>query len=599
MTIKFKHPTIKYTSRDFNSIRNDLVEYAKRYYPDSYKDFNQASFGALMVDAVAYVGDMLSFYLDYQANESFLTTANEYRNIVKHGKALGYKLTSTPSSYGTVTLFIKVPVTTSGLGPDSTLIPILRRGSTFSSNGGSTFTLIEDVNFADPKNLVVVSNVSATTGAPTQYAIRAYGQIVSGRSQVKNIRIGNYERFKRIDIGREDISEIVSVFDTDGNRYYEVENLSQNVIYRPVINSGTDSETVPNLFRPFVVMRRFVVERDAGRSFLQFGYGSEENLSNQGFLRPDDIALERYARDYMTDFSFDPTKLLQSDKFGISPSKTSLQITYRVNDQSTVNAAAATISKVSNSIFNFKNEATSNVGSKRAVSRTLEVINDEPIVGDVNFPSADEVKRRIYDVYASQNRAVTEQDYKALIYLMPGKFGSLKRCRILQDPDAFKRNINIHVISEDPSGKLVKTNDTIKGNLKNWLNQYRMMNDTIDILDAKLVNVGVNFTIVAQQETEKFTTLKAAERLLRNHFLTLGEIGEPLGISDVFRLLNSVPGVSDTVDVTFVRKSGSDYSPIAFSIEENMSFDGRNLLAPEDVIFEVRYLSLDIKGTVR
>ena len=599
MTIKFKHPTIKYTSRDFNSIRNDLIQYAKRYYPDSYKDFNDASFGSMMVDSVAYIGDMLSFYLDYQANESFLTTANEYNNIVKHGKSMGYKLNSTPSSYGTVTLFVKVPVAPSGLGPNSSLVPILRKGTVFNSTGGSSFTLIADLNFADPKNQVVVANVSDTTGAPTTYAIRAYGQVVSGRTNLKNIQVGDYERFKRLDMGSEEITEIVSVVDSDGNVYYEVENLSQNIIYRPVVNTGVNSDTVPNLFRPLVVMRRFVVEKDSGRTFLQFGYGSEDNLSNEGILNPDDIVLQRHARDYITDFSFDPSKLLQSDKFGISPSNTNLQVTYRVNDRTTVNAAAASITKVSRSIFKFKNESSIDNGLKPIVINSLEVFNEEPIVGDVSYPSADEVKRRIYDIFSSQNRAVTEQDYKALIYLMPSKFGSLKRCAILQDPDAFKRNLNIYVVSEDQNGNLIKSNDTIKNNLKNWLNQYRMMNDTIDLLDAKIVNIGINFTIVAQEETEKFAVLNTAEATLRAEFLSLGEIGEPISVSNIYRLLNTVPGVSDTVDVTFVKRSGINYSPIEFNIDNNMSFDGRHLMAPEDVIFEIKLLTDDIRGVVR
>ena len=599
MTTKFKHPNIRYTSRDFNTIRGDLIEYAKRYYPDSYKDFNEASYGAMMVDAVAYVGDILSFYLDYQANESFLTTANEIGNIVKHGKALGYKMSGTPTSFGTVTLFIKVPAASTGLGPDSTLIPILRKGTTFKSTGGSTFTLTEDVNFANPKNLVVVSNVDSTTGEPTKYAIRAYGQVVSGRTNIKNVRVQNYQKFHRIDLGSEEITEVVSVVDSSGNRYFEVENLSQNVVYRPIVNTGVDSDTVPSLFRPFVVIRRYVIERELGRTFLQFGYGSEDNLSNEGFLNPDDIALQRHGREHITDFSFDPTKLLQSDKFGVSPSNTILQVMYRVNDRTNINAAASSVTKVGSAIFQFKNESSVNNASKPDITKSLEVINDEPIIGDLSYPSGDEIKRRIFDVFTSQNRAVTEQDYKALIYLMPNKFGSLKRCAITQDPDAFKRNLNIHVVSEDSSGNLVKTNGTIKNNLKNWLNQYRMMNDTIDILDAKIINVGINFTIVAQLETEKFTILKAAEAALRGEFLALGEIGESISISNIYRLLNTVPGVSDTVDVTFVKKSGTRYSSIEFNIDNNMSFDGRNLLAPRDVIFEVKFLTEDIKGTIR
>jgi len=599
MAIKFKHPSIKYTSREFNSIRNDLIEYAKRYYPDSFKDFNEASFGAMMVDSVAYIGDILSFYLDYQANESFLTTAHEYNNIIKHGKALGYKINSVPSSYGIVTLFVRVPAAPSGFGPDTSFIPTLRRGTLFSATNGSTYMLTNDVNFADPRNETVVALVNETNGQPTEYAIRAYGEIVSGRYNVQTFKVGDFTRFRRIDLRDSNLTEVISVVDSSGREYFEVDYLSQNVIYRPVRNTGANSNSVPNLLKPFVAMRRFVIEREFGRNFLQFGYGSEENLSNEGFLNPDDIVLERHARDYITDRSFDPTKMLQSDKFGVSPSNTTLTVSYRTNDTTTVNAAVGSVIRVQNAIFKFINANKLNNGLKNKVISSLEVTNDDPIVGDVTYPSTDEIKRRIFDSFTSQHRAVTAQDYKALIYMMPSKFGSIKRCNVLQDPDAMKRNLNIVVVSEDPNGNLTKTNDTIKNNLKNWLNQYRMVNDTIDILDAKIVNIGINFTIVSQEESNKHAALRKAENALRKEFMSIGEISEALPISDIYRILNQIPGVSDTVDVTIIRKSGGAYSPVGFNVEEHMTFDGRYLIAPEDVVYEIRFLDADIQGTVR
>ena len=162
-----------------------------------------------------------------------------------------------------------------------------------------------------------------------------------------------------------------------------------------------------------------------------------------------------------------------------------------------------------------------------------------------------------------------------------------------------KRNLNISVVSEDSNGNLAKTNDTIKNNLKNWLNQYRMVNDTIDILDARIVNIGINFTIVSQGESNKHAVLRRAENALRKHFMSIGDISEAVSISDIYRILNQISGVSDTADVTMVRKSGGAYSAIGFNIEDHMSFDGRYLIAPEDVIYEIRFLDTDIQGTVR
>ena len=526
MPSKFKYPAIKYTNRDFNSIRDDLIEYARQYYPDSYRDFNEASFGALMVDAVAYVGDMLSFYLDYQANESFLTTANEYNNIVKHAKALGYKLDAAPSSYGVVTLFVRVPAASSGMGVNPDYLPILRRGSVFGSASGAVFMLLNDVDFADPGNQTVAATINQATGLPSRYAVRAYGEVVSGEFDIATFEVGDFERFKRIDLREPNLTEIISVVDADGNLYHEVDYLSQNIIYRPIINTGANAETVPNLLKPFVAMRRFVVERERNRNFIQFGYGSEDNLAKEGFLRPDDIVFKRHAREHITDLSFDPTKLIQSDKFGVSPSNTTLSVSYRKNTANTVNVGASSINTVRSRLFKFKNpDRISNIIRSRVVD-SLEVSNDDPVVGDVTYPSIGEIKRRVFDTFSSQHRAVTAQDYQALIYMMPAKFGSIKRCSILQDPDAFKRNLNIFVASEDFRGNLTKTNDTIKNNLKNWINQYRMVNDTIDIIDANIVNIGIDFTIVAAVEADKFTILKEAEDILRRNFLSLGEISE-------------------------------------------------------------------------
>jgi hypothetical protein len=595
---KFKQPSIKYTSRDYDSIRKDLIQHAKKYYPDSFQDFNEASFGALMVDAVSYVGDMLSFYLDYQANESFLTTANEYNNVLKHGKAMGYKMEASPSSYGTVTLFISVPVVSLGIGPDISYAPILRRGTSFRTTGGTTFMLTNDVNFADPANEITVSKMN-NDGRALEYAIRAYGQVVSGVFASQDFAIKDFERFKRLDLGEPNLTEIVSVFDSEGNQWYEVDHLSQNTIYKSIINNGVNANTVPNLLKPFVVMRRFAVEKEAGRNFLQFGYGSESNVSYEGFLKPDDLVLERHARDYITDLSFDPSKLIQSDKFGLSPSNTILTVTYRVNSRDTVNTGAGTITAVNNSLFHFPDSNVLNNATKTAIIGSLEVINDEQITGDVSYPSMDEIKRRIFDTFASQNRAVTAQDYKALVYMMPPRFGVIKRCHIFQDPDAFKRNVNMYIISENSDGNLIKSNSTIKNNLKNWINQYRMINDSVDVLDTKIINIGIDFTLVAQAERDKFTILRAAEDALRATFLSIGEISEPISISDIYRILNRVDGVSDTVDVTLVRKFGTRYSSFDFNVEDNMSFDGRYLLCPEDSIFEIKYLDTDIRGTIR
>ena len=161
---------INYTSRDFNNIKQSLVDYAKRYYPDNFKDFSDASFGSLMLDTVSYMGDVLSFYLDYQTNESFIDTAIEYNNILRLGEQVGYKEKLRANSFGIVSLYILAPVTANG-SVDTDYLPILAKGSQISSNSGQFFTLIDDVDFSNPNNEIVPATATPGGGSTTSYAV--------------------------------------------------------------------------------------------------------------------------------------------------------------------------------------------------------------------------------------------------------------------------------------------------------------------------------------------------------------------------------------------------------------------------------------------
>ena len=169
---------INYTNREFTTIRSDLLELAERFYPEDFQDFSEASFGAMMIDAVAYVADQMALQIDFNINESFLDTAFETKNIIRHGRALGYKNPGRPSTFGVVAVYVLVPASSSGMGPDTRYIPILKRGTTFSSSNGASFVLTENVNFNDSKNEIVVARVNNTTGAPTHYAVKSYGNVV-------------------------------------------------------------------------------------------------------------------------------------------------------------------------------------------------------------------------------------------------------------------------------------------------------------------------------------------------------------------------------------------------------------------------------------
>jgi hypothetical protein len=599
MTTKKLVP-IKYTARDFNSIKSELVEYAKKYYPDTYKDFNEASFGSLMLESVSYIGDVLSFYTDYSSNESHLKTAIEYNNILKHGYKLGYRHNPFPSSYGTVALYCIVPANPTGYGPNLSYAPILKKGTSFSA-GSNTFTLIDEVNMNNPRFSVRIAKSNPTTGEPTYYAIKGFGTVISGIYKTQNVSIGSFRRFRKIQINEANVADIVSVVDSEGNEYYEADYLSQNISYREIPNTSEDSSTAPSILIPFAIPRRFVVERDRDATYLVFGASDMIDVQNDEMLEdPTKFVLEMYGRKYVSDTSFDPKRLINSDKFGIAPSNTTLKIVYRVNTLENVNAAVGTVNNVSSLVTEFQNEQQLNALDVEDVRASIIVENEDPIVGYIRVPDSEELKIRILNNFASQNRAVTEKDYEALSYSMPGKFGSIKRVKIVKDQNSFKRNLNLYVISEDENGHLINSSINIKKNLKTWLDKNKVLSDTIDIIDAKIVNLSVDFTAIGIPGKSKTDVLEESLAALREYFTRIPEIGEPFMINNVLSVLKRVESVLDVKSVTIKTKTGSSYARtnLMINTSTNTNLYDSMVKMPLNAIWEIKFPNSDIRGTI-
>lgn len=588
-------PPISYTSRDFNSIRNDLINYVKVYYPDTYKDFNEASFGSLMFDLVAYVGDVMSYYIDYQTNESFLETAVEKNNLIKIAKQLGYKFTGSPSSSGVAAFYISINAQTNGGQENTELIPILKKGTTMTSDGGASFILAEDLDFSSPSTEKIVIKQS-TNDTPTGYAYKAYGKIISGELRQKSIVVGDYQKFLKLQIDDEKISEVISVYDSIGNEYYEVDYLSQDIVFKEIKNTSSDSTAVPYFLKEFQTFRKFVTEfDDEGNCFLQFGGGSETEFQADSFPDPSSATLQLYGKDYFTDKIFDPNVIGTTSALGISPANTTITIVYRVNTSDTINAAVSSVNTVTGPIYDFK---TLLYSKQEAIAEILgiEVDNEEPIVGSSELPTNEELRIRAYGAFATQNRAVTKQDYAAICYRLPAKFGAIKRVAVVQDKDSARRNINLYVVSTTTNGELSLASDSLKNNLKTWISKYKMINDTVDILDAVIVNIGLNFEVITELTKDTNLILNDCLTAVKEALTEKLNIGEPFYLTDIYKTLNAVNGVIDTKNVSIYQKTGDQYSSSQFSISEHLSKDGRYLSVPENTIVEIRDLDNDITG---
>ena len=285
---------------------------------------------------------------------------------------------------------------------------------------------------------------------------------------------------------------------------------------------------------------------------------------------------------------------------GIVPSDTTLTINYRSTNPTNSNLAVGALTRVKSALLDFEDRNSLSATSVSEVISSIEVSNEEPIVGDVTNPTSSEIKRRIFDTFPTQNRAVTQADYENMIYRMPSKFGSIKRCSAQRDPDSRRRNINIYVISEDNFNNLTLANNTIKNNLKTWMNNYRMLSDTIDVLDAFIINYGIEFVVRPSIGADRFTLVDECINILRDKYTNEKLfIGEHIDVAGIYTTLSGVEGVLSVSNIKIVNKNGSNYSSTQFDINENTSPDGSSIIVPRNAVAELKFPTVDIVGKIK
>ena len=303
-------------------------------------------------------------------------------------------------------------------------------------------------------------------------------------------------------------------------------------------------------------------------------------------------------KNHVTDDAFDPNKFLGTDKFGIAPRNTTLIITYGSNNTDQLDVPVNGLNQVTQATFDFPNNNAGATGPQVGVESSLEVTNDVAILNDTLEPTEDEVRYRTYAVYAAQNRVVTKNDYEAYCYQMPPSLGRVSRVNVVNDPSGINKRLAMYVISKDSFDNFTQTNNTIKSNLKVWLNKNKMLTDQIDIFDARIINIGFNFKYTSEAAYSKTQVQADVNTAVRNLFVEKLYIGEPIYVNKIYQTINRVKGVVDTLKVTPLIKNSANYSNLGLEIEDILSKDGTYLKCPKNCVFEVKFLSSDLKGTV-
>lgn len=603
-TVKMQNKN--YLAKDFDSFRTDLTRYAKSYFSAKNADFSEASLGGMFVELAAYVGDSMSFFLDHQFNELNPDTATEHRNIMAHARNAGLKISGASPAAVDLQVYIEVSATTDDQGqyvPSTAELPILLEGSEFKSSSGIIFSLTENVDFNErgPDGEYLGKQTTSQvdgSGNPTRIILEKTVPAVSGRIYVERYSVGASKPFRTITLSNKDVSEIISVIDSEENQYYEVDFLTQDTAFRRTKNVSSDQLEVPAILEVVSAARRFTTSTsfDTSTTTLTFGSGDTDISDNDMIPDPSKLALPLYGRTTFQRFSIDPQNLLKTKTLGVAPANTTLTVTYRAGGGLTHNVDASSIRTPVKTRIIFPSAASS-LNSSR-VANSIGVTNNSAASGGLNKMSKAELRQQIAGARNQQSRIVTQDDLLARIFSMPAPFGKVYRAAIRKS----SRNplaSELYVVCRNRSGKFTTAPDSLKKNLSLYLNEYRLISDAIDVLDATVINYGIEFSIVVTPNANKASVIAAVQSALsRVAGSSSYQIDQPLIKADFINAVINTEGVLSLDKLVLFNLHGStggkNYSSYPFDIQSN-EYKGM-IVGPPGSIFELRFMSSDIIG---
>jgi hypothetical protein len=606
---------INYLNKDFNQFKTSLVDYAKTYFPTVYNDFTPSSPGMMFMEMSAYIGDVLSFYLDNQIQETFLQYTRQQNNLYELAYVMGYRPKVTSASTVDIDVYQQVPAISNN--PDYSYGILVNPNSVVASNTTpANYFLIQDpIDFtfsssADPTEATLYRT------SPDYYILKKTRKAISAEIKSTTFTFGSPEKFQTVEINDSNIIGILDIVDSDGNTWYEVPYLAQETIYDTIKNSNpnnpnfsSDTDDTPYLLQLKKVQRRFVTRfLDTTTLQLQFGAGTNTSNTDEEIIpNPDNVGLGLPYKQSKLTTAFSPSNFLYTDTYGISPYNTTLTVRYLVGGglQSNVNAGSLTVLPNKNTDFKFIN---TNLNSVTAQYVFNSIIANNPLGASGGGPgdSDDDVRLKSLGTFITQQRTVTQDDYLVRALSLPSQYGTIAKIYIESEklssllPGQIPSILNLFILSYDVNKKLVNSSTALKQNLSTYLSEYRMINDSIKIKDAFVINIGVEFEINVLPQYNNNLVLTNCITALQDYFnIDKWQINEPILLRDLYVLLDKIEGVQTVKTVTINNKSGVSLGYSSYSYDVKGATQN-NVIYPslDPMIFEVKYPNTDIKGRV-
>ena len=617
---------ISYLGKDFGQFRKNLIDFTKQYFPNDYTDFNESSPGMLFMEMASYVGDVLSYYTDNNLKESLLEQASERKNIYDLAKALGYNAKNVIPSYVSLDIFQLVPAIGTGINnrPDYSFGLSIKSGLRAKQNNGSVeFRTLTDVDFGfsssiNPTEVTVYENDEASN-EPTYYLLKKQVPAVSGTVKTATFSFADPKQYDKIVLTDTNIINIISITESDGDVWTEVPYLGQDTVFNEVPNLIQNDpdfaqyrDSAPYLLKLRKTAKRFVTRlRSDNTVEIQFGAGISDNNDEEIIPNPKNVGNGLQGMGHGVNVDIDPSNFLYTRTYGQAPSNTTLTVTYTTGKGVSDNITSNLVTDIEFVEFHDDPNTTANAGMIRFAKSSLAVNNPNPASGGKSADTIQDIKNNAMSNFATQNRLVTKDDYIIRCYAMPSKFGSVAKAYIVPDDQLSQGNfvservpnplaLNLHVLGFNETKQLTQLNNAIKSNLQNYLSYYRILTDAVNIQDALIVNISLDFEIIIRNNYNSNEVLLNCIEAMKKYFdIDKWQINQPIVKTEVMNQLGNVSGVQNVVGVTFKNlfDTTQGYSGNVYDIT---SATKQGVIYPplDPAIFEIKYLNRDIKGKV-
>ena len=599
---------ISYTERDFEGLRQDLINYTQQYYPDLINNFNDASIFSVLLDLNAAIGDNLNFHIDRSIQETVLQYAQQKSSIYNIARTYGLKIPGNRPSVAILDVSIVVPAY--GDSEDNRYLGIIRSGSQFIG-GGQIFENIDDIDFSTQYNSQGHPNRKKipnfdNNNKVVSYTITKREVVVNGLTKVfkRVINSTDVTPFFEFFLPEKNVLSVTSIIQKDGtnfsspptyeefinspDRWYEVDALAESRVFIEDVTKPSDNPGI-KVGKYIETENRFITEYTP-EGYCKITFGGATVTPDDQLSQFTNTGIPLNIQDYQNNIGLGLT---------VKPN-TTLFVKYRIGGGKSSNVGVNSITQIGTINFSINGPSET---INRNVRKSLTCKNVSSAIGGGDLPTTEEVRNMVSFNFSAQKRAVTINDYNSLLKTMPSRFGAPAKASITEEDNKIK----VDVLSYDNSGKLTSTvSNTLKQNIANYLSNYRMINDYISVGSAQIIDLEFEFSVVVESTENQGSIITNIVNSVDSYMSPNSNgLGNNLNVSDIRRIVQEIPGVNTLSDLKIFNKVGGQYSTFETSqsyidsTTKQIGLIDDTIFAQSNQMYQVRFPEKDIKVRIK